>query len=277
VVALVNAGAIATTEHGRSAAGERRTRVHTCDHFFAIDHGADVPNRIYSLSGVTDRTATSRCGSSYRRSSTRLKAKRIPSAYYYGSFDFLSSTRLPDISKKHAQFFKACKTGKAAGGVVHRPELDVHGTKGRRRATGERRPPSRRHFAPASTSCRDLQRRDVEPACRARCLIFTFGRVGRVLRHVSPPAANDVKPEYQQRGFRIPCVIVSPSARRGRVDHGCTTTRRSSAHRVRWGSRPLSMRDAEANNLATARLLEAAPRRAEDPVPRLDVGAACSA
>src|SRR4029078_12610565 len=70
---------------------------------------------------------------------------------------------------------------------------------------------------------------------------------------VPPPAAPAVKPEYQQRGFRIPCVLVSPYARRGRVAPG--TYDHTSILKIvewRWGLAPLSVRDSQATNLAAA-------------------------
>ena len=91
------------------------------------------------------------------------------------------------------------------------------------------------------------------PAWPRTLLIFTFDEWGGFFDHVPPPAAADVKPEYQQRGFRIPCVLVSPFARRGHVAHG-TYDHTSILKLVewRWGLAPLSVRDARAANLAAA-------------------------
>ena len=86
-----------------------------------------------------------------------------------------------------------------------------------------------------------------------------------------------MKPEYQQRGFRVPCILVSPFARRGRVAHG--TYDHTSILKLaewRWGLEPLSVRDAEAANLAGA--LDFAHPSVKAPkisVPKLLVGAAC--
>ena len=104
------------------------------------------------------------------------------------------------------------------------------------------------------------------PAWPRTLLIFTFDEWGGFYDHVPPPAAPDVKPEYQQRGFRIPCVLVSPYARRGRVAHG-TYDHTSILKLVewRWGLAPLSVRDAQAREpRGGARLLAAEPRGAED-------------
>ena len=68
-----------------------------------------------------------------------------------------------------------------------------------------------------------------------------------------PPAGPGREPEYQQRGFRVPCMLVSPFARRGRVAHGVYDhTSILKLVEWRWGLEPLSVRDAAAANLAAA-------------------------
>src|SRR5262249_23500836 len=67
-----------------------------------------------------------------------------------------------------------------------------------------------------------------------------------------PPRAPDVKPEYELRGFRVPCLVVSPFARRGHVAYGVFD--HTSILRLiewRWSLPPLSIRDAQANDLAS--------------------------
>jgi phospholipase C len=115
------------------------------------------------------------------------------------------------------------------------------------------------------------------PAWPRTLLIFTFDEWGGFFDHVSPPAGPDVKPEYQQRGFRVPCVLVSPFARRKHVAHGIYD-HTSILKLVEWrfGLAPLSVRDAAAANLAGA--LDFSHRNLKAPAimaPRLLVGAAC--
>jgi phospholipase C len=62
-----------------------------------------------------------------------------------------------------------------------------------------------------------------------------------------------VRPEYTLRGFRVPALLISPFARRRYVSH--TLFDHASVLRMiewRWSLAPLSVRDAHANNLATA-------------------------
>jgi phospholipase C len=115
------------------------------------------------------------------------------------------------------------------------------------------------------------------PAWPRTLLIFTFDEWGGFFDHVPPPAAPDVKPEYRQRGFRIPAILVSPFARRGHVAHG-TYDHTSILKLAEWrfGLEPLSVRDAAAANLAGA--LDFSHRNLKAPifsVPALLRGAPC--
>jgi phospholipase C len=101
------------------------------------------------------------------------------------------------------------------------------------------------------------------PNWASTLLIITFDEWGGFFDHVAPaPAAippADVAAGNADglRGFRVPCVLISPFARRGYVssqlfDH-------TSILRLiewRWGLTPLTVRDASATNLADALDLE---------------------
>jgi phospholipase C len=67
---------------------------------------------------------------------------------------------------------------------------------------------------------------------------------------VPPSLAPDISPDFQLRGFRVPCVLVSPFARRGVVSHA--EYDHTSILRLiewRWGLNALSVRDAQAANI----------------------------
>src|SRR5262245_24591322 len=252
----------------------------TCDRFFSSIMGPTFPNRIYSLSGVTDRTSNLTGRIELPTIFTRLKAKRIPCAYYYGSFDFLLLYQVyRDVSRKHAAFFEACKTGKLPAVSYIDPNWTFTDEGPQSGNQGNDDHPHADIRAGEYFMSRIYNAVTQSPAWPRTLLVFTYDEWGGFFDHVSPPAANDVKPEYEQRGFRIPCVLVSPFVRRSRVDHGVYD--HTSILRLiewRWGLQPLSQRDAEANNLANA--LDFSRRRLAAPkvvVPRLDVGAACPA
>ena len=104
------------------------------------------------------------------------------------------------------------------------------------------------------------------PAWPRTLLVINFDEWGGFFEHV-PPAAAPIPPASAAagdadglRGFRVPCVLVSPVARRRFVAE--TLFDHTSVLRFiewRWGLEPLTVRDATANNLADA-LDFAAPR-----------------
>jgi phospholipase C len=91
------------------------------------------------------------------------------------------------------------------------------------------------------------------PAWPKTLLVITFDEWGGFFDHVPPALAPDVQPALQQRGFRVPALLVSPYARRGAVDHG-VYDHTSVLRLIEWrfGLAPLSVRDANAANLAQA-------------------------
>src|SRR5215211_361215 len=90
-------------------------------------------------------------------------------------------------------------------------------------------------------------------AWRRTLLIVTYDEWGGFFDHVPPPVAPDVDPRYALRGFRVPCLLISPSARRGYVAHGVYDhTSILKLIEWRWKLAPLSVRDANARNLALA-------------------------
>ena len=121
------------------------------------------------------------------------------------------------------------------------------------------------------------------PAWRNTVLIINFDEWGGFFEHVPPPTAPIPEAdaaagnEDGRLGFRVPCVIVSPFARRAYVatpvfDH--TSILRFIEWR--WNLKPLTERDATANNLAEvldfSRHVEQAPLFGVPPGP---FGAAC--
>jgi phospholipase C len=115
------------------------------------------------------------------------------------------------------------------------------------------------------------------PAWPRTLLVFTFDEWGGFFDHVPPPVAADANPDYAQRGFRVPCVLVSPFARRRHVAHGVYDhTSILKLLEWRFGLEPLTLRDAHAANLAGA--LDFSHRNLRAPriaVPALPVGAPC--
>lgn len=97
------------------------------------------------------------------------------------------------------------------------------------------------------------------PQWRRGALFLVYDEWGGYFDHVRPPsvpdarASSDVDDDFGQMGFRTPAVVLSPWARRGAVDHG-RFGHESILKFVeyRFGLRPLTVRDARANNIGAA-------------------------
>jgi phospholipase C len=250
----------------------------TCDRFFASILGPTFPNRIYSLSGVTDRTSNLTHRIELPTIFDRLAAKRISSGYYYGNFSFMLLYQTHRaIQHTHATFFKQCRTGKLPAFSYVDPAWTFHDEGPSSGNEGNDDHPHADIRAGEYFLSQIYNAVTSSPAWPRTLLIVTFDEWGGFYDHVPPPAGRDVKEEYAQRGFRIPCVLISPFARRGRVAHG-TYDHTSVLKLLEWrfGLEPLSERDATARNLATA--LDFSHRNLHAPkirAPKLVRGAAC--
>ena len=82
-------------------------------------------------------------------------------------------------------------------------------------------------------------------------LVVNFDEWGGFYDHVAPTEGPDSDPFLAQRGFRVPCLVASPLARRNHIAHDLYD-HTSVLKMIEWGFdlRPLSVRDAHANNLA---------------------------
>jgi phospholipase C len=90
------------------------------------------------------------------------------------------------------------------------------------------------------------------PAWRRTVLVITFDEWGGFYDHVAPTAAPDTDPALTGlRGFRVPCLVISPRAHRGGIGHNLYD-HTSILKLIEWrfGLPPLTPRDAAANNLA---------------------------
>ncbi len=116
------------------------------------------------------------------------------------------------------------------------------------------------------------------PAWPKTMLIFCFDEHGGYYDHVPPPAAiapDSIAPViapqtqpggYDRYGFRVPCVIVSPRARRNYVSHVVHDhTSILKLVETKWNLPALTYRDSAASNLLDSIDLTAAPAFLEPP------------
>src|SRR5262245_34333671 len=101
------------------------------------------------------------------------------------------------------------------------------------------------------------------PGWKHTLLIWTFDEHGGYYDHVVPPRAvppDDIPAQvnggpvytgFGQYGFRVPCVVVSPWARRDYVSHNVFDhTSICALVEKKWNLRAMTRRDANANNMA---------------------------
>ena len=216
-----------------------------CDRYFSAIMGPTEPNRLYLHAGVTDRLVNSWGPSTLPTIWDRLAARRLRGAYYVGNLSVLSphwGDKYDRISYPYSRFLADCRSGHLAhvsfvepsfGLTDDHPNVDLR--------VGE-------------SFLNEIYRAvTTSPAWRRTLLVITFDEWGGFFDHVRPPLAPDVDPAYSLRGFRVPCLLISPFARRRYVAHA--TYDHASILRLiewRWRLEPLSIRDAHAKNLAAA-------------------------
>jgi phospholipase C len=117
------------------------------------------------------------------------------------------------------------------------------------------------------------------PQWRRTLLVIIYDENGGYFDHVAPPRTVDPRPEFRQLGFRVPALVIGPTAWQGGVvstelDH----TSIAATLRARFGIESLGPRMDAAHDLSgcidPARLDETPPRRPSLPRVELSGGAA---
>ncbi|MES1246450.1 MAG: alkaline phosphatase family protein, partial [Actinomycetota bacterium] len=236
------------------------------------------PNRFFALSGTTDRLDDAQVRIDLPTIFDRFAAKKIPAAYYYGNFAFLLLyQRYNAISHPYSTFFKQCRTGKLPAFSFVDPNYTFTDAGPASGNQGNDDHPHADIRAGEYFLSQIYNAVVSSPAWPRTLLVLTFDEWGGFYDHVPPPAATGPSAALQQRGFRVPTLLISPFARRGHVAHGVYDhTSILKLAEWRWGLEPLTERDATANNLAAA--LDFSHRNLKAPkitVPKVLVGAAC--
>jgi len=221
-----------------------------CDRYFAATAGPTFPNRLYLHTAQTDRTGDSIGLTSLPTIWDRLSAARVSHTYYFNDLPFLAlwGLRYTGISRNWDDFRRDAARGTLPAVAYVDPPffLDViDGTSRDYHPHGDIR--NGEAFLNSV-----YQAVTQGPAWRRTLLVITFDEWGGFFDHVAPTTAPDTNPALTGlRGFRVPCVVVSPRARRGSVAHG-VYDHTSILKLIEWrfGLRALTPRDAAANNLA---------------------------
>jgi len=227
-----------------------------CDRYFPAIMAPTFPNRMYQHAAQTDRLQNSFELSTLPTIWDRLAAAGLTGRYYFSDAPFLGlwGPKYFPISRPYQSFLTDC----AAGTLPHVSFVDPQFVQELTGTTNDDHP----HADIRNGQARMNQVYDAvtkSPAWSRTLLVINYDEWGGFFEHVPPPAAA-IPPATQAagdtdglRGFRVPCLLVSPYAPRGVVSH--TLFDHTSVLRFiewRWGLAPLTVRDATARNLAEA-------------------------
>ncbi len=237
----------------------------TFDNYFCPILGPTYPNRFYFQAASTDRIDNTTTTSTLPTIWDRLKAKGVSARYYFGDLPFLPllfGPRYTNISKPFATFLTDCQnnTLPAYSMVDPRFEDETSGT-----SVDDHDHADLRNGQAYLNQVYDAVRNS--PAWPSTVMVIVYDDWGGFFDHIVPPVgavgASEIAAGYTDglRGFRVPCVLISPFAAAGAVSH-VVFDHASILKMVEWrfGLQPLAARDAAANNLATALNFSQTPR-----------------
>jgi phospholipase C len=254
--------------------GQIAARFATPERYFAAMLGPTFPNRIFQHAGQTDRLSNTATISALPTIWDRLASAGISGRYYFSDIPALAlwGAKYLSISRPVASFL----TDAAAGTL---PAVSFIDPAFAGEATG--------------TSNDDHPFNDIRngevfldtlysavtsgPAWRNTIFIINFDEWGGFFDHVPPPPGPITSAEralgYTDglRGFRVPCLVVSPWSQHTDVPRA-VFDHTSILKLIEWrfGLQSLSVRDAEANNLA--QMLDFDDPRLDVPRPRVPPG-----
>ncbi len=226
------------------------------DRYFSAIMAPTYPNRIYMHAAQTDRLDDSLLPLlSLPTIWDRLADHSLPGKYYFSDFPFLSlwGAKYLGISHLIADFFNDA----AAGTLPAVSFVDP-------RFIGEDEGLSNDDHPHADIRNGEdflntlYQAVTSSPNWPNTVMVITFDEWGGFFDHVPPgvapiPAADAAVGSDGRRGFRVPAIMISPWSNRGAVVHDVYDhTSILKMIEWRWSLRPLSVRDANANNLAQA-------------------------
>jgi phospholipase C len=222
----------------------------TLDRYFSATLAETYPNRFYQHSARTDRIHNSTDIATMPTIWDRLAGAGVSHAYYYVDTPFLAlwGPKYVDISRSWVQFQADCATGNLPAVSFLDPKFLDEGT-----GTSADDHPHADIRAGQSFLNQVYEAVTGGPAWERTLLVVNYDEWGGFYDHVTPAVVPDATPEAGtgQRGFRTPCLLVSPRARRHHVGHNSYD--HASVLRMiewRWGLEPLTPRDAAARNLA---------------------------
>jgi phospholipase C len=221
-----------------------------CDRYFGSIMAPTMPNRMYLHAAQTDRTTDLAYPTLLPTIWDTLEEHGVPGRYYRSTFSYLElwGFKYLRITASLAEFFADCRSGDLPAVAFVDPDFAPS-----RLGIGNSDHPHIDVRVGESFMSQIYRAVTTSPAWPRTLLIIVFDESGGFFDHVAPTHAPDVDPAHSLRGFRVPALLVSPFARRGHVDHN-VYDHASILKLIEWrfGLPSLTVRDAQANNLAAA-------------------------
>jgi phospholipase C len=225
-----------------------------CDQYFAAIMAPTFPNRMYQHAAQTDRLSNTFQQSTLPTIWDRLSAAGLTGRYYFQDAPFLGlwGTKYLPISQPYRSFLLAC----ASGQLPHVSYVDPRFIEELTGTTSDDHPNADIRNGQAFLN-QVYTAVTTSPAWPRTLLVINYDEWGGFFEHLPPPAARIPAATRAAgdtdglRGFRVPCLLVSPFAARRLVAHNVFD--HTSVLRFiewRWDLDPLTVRDATANNLA---------------------------
>ncbi|WP_319463889.1 alkaline phosphatase family protein [Micromonospora sp. RTP1Z1] len=229
------------------------------DRYFSATMAETYPNRFYQHSAQTDRIHNSTATATMPTIWDRLGGAGVSHAYYYYDVPFLAlyGTKYLPITRTYPQFLADANAGTLPAVSFLDPKFLDEGTGSSADDHPHADIRAGQHFINQV-----YEAVTAGPAWGRTALVVNYDEWGGFFDHVAPGIAPDARPDLGTglRGFRTPCLLISPRSRRGYVSH--TVYDHTSVLKMiewRWGLPPLTPRDAAANNLAEALDFTSAP------------------
>jgi len=237
------------------------------DHYFAAMLGPTWPNYIYQLCATTDIDYTGtypepgqpRPVNLQTAIFDRMKDAGLTSGYYHFGepiTGLFASQRYDSISHPIDKFFDDAKAGKLPNLVFVSPDYTAHaefnGTSNDFHPYGSIQV-AQEFVAKVHDSLAE------SPQWKRMVFVMNFDEGGGFFDHVVPPAVADDTvlpgegpfPNLKMLGFRVPAIVMGPFAPQRVVNDGpyehCSVLKMVE---WRWGLKPMTVRDANAKNLA---------------------------
>jgi phospholipase C len=224
------------------------------DNYFCGIMAETYPNRFHMHAAQTDRLTNTSTISTLPTIWDRLQAAGLSGRYYFTDLPFLAlwGTIYANISKPFAQFL----TDAAAGTLPNVAYVDPGFAQENSDTSNDDHPHG--DIRDGETFLNQVYTAVTSsPNWSKTVLIINFDEWGGFFDHVPPPlapipsASRAAGVPDGRLGFRVPCVVISPYARRNFIGHK-QYDHTSILKMIEWrfGLPPLTVRDQTANNLA---------------------------